>query len=361
MTDHGLGALQSPPELLAQAWPIGLALAAAPIPAPLKFHSPKCDAHATLNQNGYGACVCASGAYIQSDLDAIDPAHLAWLRLYAILKGLPYPFTPAQDTSPGLNPIQLWKYTKANGWPTSDGSAPHKDADYFLLGKPSNSAAFLDVFQQTLLTPYLGPCQFTTTWPTNWYSTDAQGYLPKPGTLDGSGHAIEACGWLPCSDGGCLADYWCHQTWGVFGHDPELPNHFRVHGRYFDPLGWEAWKVADLAPEGNMNPTSTPTLCDITAGGSVYTSPGGSVVLPNPNNACNGVYFGGTESRSDGVPGAWIKLAVPGWAWIGVNHVTNIRPAVPTPVGFTQADIDKAVAAEKAALKAQVVSAVGAL
>src|ERR1035437_2985139 len=98
MTDQPrtTGALRTPPDKLATAWPIGLALAAEHIPAPLNYHSPKCDVHATIDQNGYGACVCASGDYIQAALDAISPAHLAWLRMYAILKGLPYPFPHAQ-------------------------------------------------------------------------------------------------------------------------------------------------------------------------------------------------------------------------------------------------------------------------
>jgi hypothetical protein len=259
MTDtprHAIGALQSPPELLVQAWPIGLALAAAPIPAPLKFHSPMCQ-NVTLNQNPYGACVTFSGAYIQAGQELADegrqllPDVLDPLHTYADIKGLPYPFTPAQDTSPGLNPIQLWSFTKANGWLTKDGSPRRLDASYFMIGKPSNDATFLDAYQQTLL--QLGPCQITTTWPNNWWLTDTKGYMASP-IGNAGGHALEACGWLPCSDGGCLADYWLHQTWGLWGHDPELPNHLRVHGRYFDALGWEAWKVADLIsyPEVEM-------------------------------------------------------------------------------------------------------------
>ena len=49
------GALPTPPEKLALGWPISLALAAAPIAAPAKFHHPGCGP--TLNQSPFGACV----------------------------------------------------------------------------------------------------------------------------------------------------------------------------------------------------------------------------------------------------------------------------------------------------------------
>jgi hypothetical protein len=255
MTDHALGALPSPPELLAQAWPIGLALAAAPIPAPAIFHSPMCR-DVTLNQNPYGACVTFSGAYIQAGQELADegrqllPNVLDPLATYAAIKGLPYPFTPSQDTNPGLNPIELWKYTKANGWLTKDGSPRRLDASYFMIGKPSSSAAFLDAYQQTLL--QLGPCQFSSTWPNNWWNTDASGFMPAP-IGNAGGHAFEACGWVVYPDGTWYSIH--HQSWGPWGHD-SLPNHFRVHSTYWDSLGWEAWKVADLVtpPEVSMEP-----------------------------------------------------------------------------------------------------------
>jgi hypothetical protein len=255
MTDirRSTGALQTPPEILAQAWPIGLALAEAPVPAPASFHSPKCQ-HITIDQDGFGACVAYSGAYVQADQEpgdlpnVIDPLHA-----YALVKGLPWPLiNPKQDANPGLDPVQLWSYTKAHGWPTKDGSAPRKDASYLMIGKPGSNAVFLDAYQQTLL--QLGPCQFTAAWPNNWWNTNTAGYMPNPGPTKG-GHAFEGCGWVPCSTCRCGFDTIHHQTWGTFGHDPDYPDHFRVHGDWWDNLGWEAWKAVDL-----INPAPVPVI-----------------------------------------------------------------------------------------------------
>jgi hypothetical protein len=254
MTDirRSLGALQTPPEILARAWPIELALAAEPVAVPTFFHSPLC-AHGTLDQDGFGACVAFSGDYVQSDQEAGDLAVIDPLHAYAIIKGLPWPLTsPSQDANPGLYPQQLWSFVKANGWPTKDGSAPRKNASYLLIGKPGSNATFLGAYQQTLLQP--GPCQFTAAWPNNWWNTDALGYMPSPGPTDG-GHAFEGCGWVPCSTCRCGLNTIHHQTWGAFGHDPAYQDHFRVHGDWWDSLGWEAWKAVDL-----INPTPVAVL-----------------------------------------------------------------------------------------------------
>jgi hypothetical protein len=379
---RALGALQSPPELLAQAWPIGLALAAAPIPAPLKYHSPSCQG-VTLNQGSFGACVTYSGAYIQADLELADegrqllPDVLDPLHTYALIKGLPWPLTsPSQDPSPGLNPIQLWSFTKANGWATKDGSPPRLDASYFMIGKPSSTAAFLDALQQTIL--QLGPCQFSSTWPNNWWLTDAYGFMPTP-VGNAGGHAFECCGWEVHADG--TFDTFHHQSWGVWGHDPEFPNHFRVHSTAWDSLGWEAWKVADLinTPEAEM--TFVPYTPSDVAIGSIATlkTPGGiaatSLAGVDPAIRLFRIDTGATvvptsltypigESGTTPRAGVAESARLVSQAGIPAPLILLSRNAVVTPPpssGYTQADIDKAVAAEKASFKAQVVSAVGAL
>ncbi len=245
---NGLGALPTPPDQLARAWPVRLALAELPTAAPAKFHSPKCQP-VTLNQGAFGACVAYSGAYIQASQELADegrqllPGVLDPLHAYALVKGLPWPLTSlSQDPSPGLNPPQLWDYTKRVGWPTKDGSPRRVDAAYYSLGRPSSDAAWLAAVQQTIL--QLGPFQMTSSWPDNWWNTDAAGFMPTPSSTLAGGHAYESCGWDLHADGSW--DLICHQTWGAFGHDPEHPDHFRVRAAWLDPLGWEAWKVIDL-------------------------------------------------------------------------------------------------------------------
>ncbi len=202
---NGTGALRTPPDLLAKAWPIALALAA-PTAAPLKFHSPKCQP-VTIDQNGYGACEPFSGAYIHADQELADegkqllPNVLDPLHVYALVKGLAWPSPNVAietwDPSPGMYSAQLWDYTKRVGWATKDGGPPRKDGSYYSLGKPSASAAFLDALQQTIL--QIGPFQFTAEWPSNWFGTDAHGFMATPGAASPLGHAFETLGALRVS------------------------------------------------------------------------------------------------------------------------------------------------------------------
>ena len=246
MNIHGLGALPTPPEILEKAWPIHWALAKAPVPVPPKFHSPLCRG-TTVDQNGYGACETFSAAYVQAALEWADEGRdlvgiLDPLRLYATLKGYPWPPSGKNwDSNPGLYSQQVWSYAVKTGFPTTDGSIARKDASYYNLGKPNSGAAFRDAYQQTLL--QLGPVQFVMEWPNNWWNTDSQGYMPSPGPSDGA-HAFKGCGWDTDANG--LLIPICHQSWGPWGHDPEFPNHFRIKPAWLDGIGMEAWKVTDV-------------------------------------------------------------------------------------------------------------------
>jgi len=347
-----LGALPTPPDKLALAWPVRLALAEQPTVAPLKFHSPKCDPKITTDQNPFGACVMFSGAYVQADQELTDegrqllPGVIDPLRTYAAVKGLPWPLVDSgQDPNPGLNPPDLWNFIQSHGWYTKDGSAPRKCGPYYSLGQPNGSAAFLDAFQQTLL--QLGPSQFTAGWPDNWWSTNARGFMPTPGPQNG-GHAFEGCGYEEFPNGcpvlsGCTYDTIHHQTWGAFGHDPDYPNHFRIHSPWWGFLGWEAWRVFDITGDG---PTPTPPppppggptmnvfdktakLVDVAVGKWFYKTDGRTQLVPL-SSAGTGIYspFATTASQRC----VWISTGGQlQEAVVNLADCTNIRDFTPGP------------------------------
>ena len=243
---HGLGARETPEDILLRAWPITAALGPS-VTAPVSHHDNRCTV--TLNQGSYGACTCFSGVYMQDAQEYTDegvhliPDVLDPLHTYAVLKGLPFPFTVAQDKSPGLYAVQVWKYAQSHGWLTKDGSEPRKIANYFTLGKPSGTAAFLAQLQQAIL--QLGPVQFVSAWPVNWFSTDSTGHMALPNVTDGA-HAYECCGWQPCGSCACGFDTLHHQSWGTWGKHPTYKNHFLVHGDHHAGIGLESWKIADV-------------------------------------------------------------------------------------------------------------------
>lgn len=278
-----LGALRSPEAALVNAWPIRLALAAVPTAAPLKYHSPKCHA-VTIDQNPWGACVMFSDAYVHAGVEVDEgyllPNVLDPLRTYFEVKGLPY---GGPDPSPGLMPSEALQYLQRTGWATKDGSPRRKIGPYYTLGTPDSSNSFLGALQQTIL--QLGPFQLVSAWPGNWFSTDLRGFMKVPSATLAGGHAFEACGWEDWPNGcptlpGCTWDSFHHQTWGAFGSDPEYPDHFRVHSPWWNRLGWESWKVTDLAgdvppspvpPGGTVKITdSTPKLVALPEGRQLY-------------------------------------------------------------------------------------------
>lgn len=259
------GALRSPAAEIAAAPHVREALAPTAVPVPANFHSPKCVAHVTIDQDPFGACVPFSGAYVDAGLELSDegrqlnPDVLDPLHAYAEIKGLPWPLTdPAQDPSPGMYPTQLWAYTQATGWPTKDGSPRRKTATAYTIGAPSSDATYISDLQQTIL--QFGPVQVTLTWPPNWFGTDPNGYVPAPESPATVGHAHEVCGWITVN-GRLYA--MGHQAWGDWEPDiiPDYPNHFYVDVTYWDGLGWETWKVIDVT--GDNQPPSPPTVSAI--------------------------------------------------------------------------------------------------
>lgn len=289
------GALPTPPEKLALGWPITLALAAAPTAAPAKFHHPGCGP--TLNQLPYGACVGMAVTNIHAAQEFADegrqllPNVLDALRLYADSKGLPWPATgQGWDPVEGTWPALVLAHAKARGIPTQDGSPPRRIAAYYLLGVPDGSAAFLDLYQRTLME--LGPVLLSTVWPWNWFSVLAGGFMQPPDlSRPPSGHAFEACGWqVGCAQAvpGCSWDLIAHQSWGPWGKDPECPDHFRVHSHHLAMVGREAWESIDItgdapapkpAPEDTMtlpihDPAPKHQLVDIAVGTQLYAVDG---------------------------------------------------------------------------------------
>ena len=379
MTDQPFptGALPTPPEKLAQGWPISLALAA-PTVAPARFHHPGCGP--TLNQSPYGACVGYSATAVHAAQEFADegrqliPGTLDPLRLYAEVKGLSWPPGPETewDPSPGLWPAQGWAYAKANGFPTKDGSPRRRISAYYLLGTPDGSLAFLETYQQTLL--QLGPVQLSTLWPHNWFSVLAGGYMQPPSfAFAPSGHAYEGCGWVtPCGIGfaGCLFDTIAHQSWGPWGKDPDYRDHFRIHSPPLAQVGKEAWKSIDIkgdAPAPPVPPERTMTLpiydaapknqlVDLVIGTKLFSTADGKTPFIIP------------EVKSGGV-GLWspcatnalqrlVRVSAGGqvqFAIVALASCRNIRD-VPTAGAYTKADLD--AAAKKAATAVAMAAAV---
>jgi hypothetical protein len=184
------------------------------------------------------------------------------------------------------------------------------------------------------------------------------------GHLDTPSNDVRFITWA--AETGFTANFWAHdvvQTWIVI-----LPEHFGSK-EFMAGIDLPALAAAFQAltgrvlpiPGGNMNPSSTTALCDITAGGSTYDAPGGKQVGPNPNLAYVGMQYIGPENRSDGVPGAWVRLPI-GWVWIGTNHVTNIRSTLPLPTDlYTQAQVEAFIVGEKKVMIEQAVAAIEAL
>jgi hypothetical protein len=182
-------------------------------------------------------------------------------------------------------------------------------------------------------------------WPANWFASPGAGVLPHPGVSAG-GHAIKISEyWRSHPSGRCrrLLNSW-GPGWGVNGE---------AWVRDADLLAvlWEAWKTFDAPdpiptpPEANMDVTKITPLdhVDMAPGGSLRDATTGENKYPK--------YIG-----AKGV-GTWGKLGADNVVRVTYHAGGPIMAAlypsalctliVPTP-GFTQADIDKAVAAEKA-------------
>jgi hypothetical protein len=81
----------------------------------------------------------------------------------------------------------------------------------------------------------------------------------------------------------------------------------------------------------DLTKASPVALCDLTAGGTAYVAPGNDTIVgPNPNIAATGVPYFGAQTRADGAAGGWVRLPQ-GGAWVGANHIVNIRSTLPAP------------------------------
>ncbi len=225
MTEHGLGAIPSPPD--DRDFPIdalyALTGAEKAIVIPPTFYAPS-ETYAPLNQGTTPQCVAFSSGALKLCEDGMWPLDTGLF------------FTRIGGGPNGAVTRNAFAQMLKVGYPPDE--ANHKISAYF-------AAPVIQAEIQAAIMAF-GPVVLSMAWYNSW-SSPVHGVLPKPDFIRGY-HAILAIGWAP--EGLRLRNSWGNR-WGYNG-DCFLP---------WSMLSTvsEVWKAVDTAPIPIPPPTPAPT------------------------------------------------------------------------------------------------------
>lgn len=226
MTDHGLGAIESPPDQ--RDWP--LALPPLAVPLPRRFVS--AGMGPVLNQGSLPQCVAYSHAGLKTWEEKRDGGGvIAWDTswLYGRCKAIDNIAGEGTDCRSALRVL------KGTGCKPSSGNRPaalYKVAAYYAV--PTT----LDAIKQALVA--YGPVTVGGAWYSSWFRP-VKGILPAAGGGIAGGHAVLVFGWDDDVAGGSLL---VRNSWGKAWPGSTNGNFYGPYSRYLPTL-WEAWKARD--------------------------------------------------------------------------------------------------------------------